>query len=217
MPDCDYCGESFEDEQSYLEHLAATHEGELGSIDRRRVAEITSDDEGLPTGPLVLGGVLLFAAALVAYVLLGLNGASGGATVNGVTVEQTPGAVTQSDHAHGTINVTIAGDELDFSRPEFQRPREFSAFHFEGGNGQVWHKHASGVTLRYAMATLGIGVTESSVTYDGTTYRDGDSGTTVSVTVNGTPVDPRTYELSGASDQNPQDGDRIKIVVTTAE
>ncbi len=219
MPDCDYCRESFQDEQQYLEHLSDVHEDELGSIDRRRVEKaVGSDDgEGLPTGPLILGGVLLFAGVLVAYVLLGLNGASGepAGTVNGFEVAQTPGAAPDSAHEHGPINVTIAGEELDFSRPEFQRPREFGAFHFEGGNGEVWHKHANGVTLEYAMATLGIGVTEDTVTFDGTTYRDSDPGTNVTVTVDGEPVNPATHELSGASEVNSQAGEFIKIVVTT--
>ena len=39
MPDCDYCEESFADEDAYLDHLADVHEGELGAIDRRRVAD----------------------------------------------------------------------------------------------------------------------------------------------------------------------------------
>jgi hypothetical protein len=217
MPDCDYCGDSFEDEQAYLEHLAATHEGELGAIDKRRVDEAvdTGDEEGLPTGPLVLGGVLLFAAALVAYVLVGVNGGGASGTVNGFDVDQTPGQVSQAEHGHGLINVTVAGQELDFSRSEFQRPREFGAFHFEGGNGRIWHKHASGVTLEYAMATLGIGVNEETVTFDGTTYNDSDAGTDVTVTVDGEPVMPSTYELSGASDRSPEDGDFIEIVVMT--
>lgn len=217
MADCDYCGDSFEDEQTYLEHLAATHEGELGAIDKRRVAEAvdTGDDGGLPTGPLVLGGVLLFAAAVVAYVLVGVNGGGGSGVVNGFDVDQTPGQVSQGEHGHGLINVTIAGEELDFSRAEFQRPRQFAAFHFEGGDGRVWHKHASGVTLEYAMATLGIGVSEGTVTYNGTTYSDSDDGTTVTVAVGGESVTPSTYELAGASDRSPEDGDFIEIVVTT--
>mgnify|MGYP000029455612 FL=1 len=217
MPDCDYCGDTFEDEQTYLEHLAETHGDELGAIDRRRVSERVGpdDDEGLPTGPLILGGVLLIAIAVVAYVLFGLGGAGGPSAVNGIDIAQTPGQVTQSAHAHGLINVTVAGEQIDFSQPEYQRPREFAAFHFEGGNGRVWHKHADGVTLEYAMATLGIDVASDAVTIDGTTYRNSDPDTSVSVTVNGESVDPTSYELAGTSDQNPEAGDGIKIVVTT--
>ncbi|MFC7134726.1 MULTISPECIES: hypothetical protein [Salinibaculum] len=217
MPDCDYCGDHFADEEAYLDHLADAHEGELGAIDRRRVDDRVGSGEadGVPTGPLVLGGVLLFAVAVVAYVLLGTGGGSGGAAVNGIAVAQTPGAVTGSAHGHGFANVTIAGERVDFSRPEYQRPREFAAFHFEGGDGRVWHKHADGVTLEYAMATLDIGVTADSVTFQGTTYSDSDPGTNVSVTVDGESVDPASYELSGASDENPSAGDRIRIVVQT--
>ena len=218
MPECNYCGDSFGDDQSHLEHLRDEHEEELGTIDRRRVEEelSTSNDGGLPTGPVVLGIVLAVAIAIVGYVIFvhGAGGAGGAGTVNGIDVAQTPGQPSQSEHGHGLINVTIDGQELDFSQARFQRPREFSAFHFEGGDGRIWHKHASGVTLEYAMATLGIDVSENSVTFDGTTYRDSDPGTNVTVTVNGEPVDPETYELSGTGDQSPEQGDFIRIIVT---
>lgn len=61
------------------------------------------------------------------------------------------------------------------------------------------------VTLGYTMTTLGIDVTNSTVTYQGTTYRDSAPNTTVTVTVNGQPVTPSEYVL--------QQGDRVKIVV----
>lgn len=222
MPECNYCGDSFDDDHAHLEHLRDEHESELGTIDKRRVrTELGSaeDDDGLPTGPVVLGIVLAVAVAIVGYVIFvhgaGSANGSGSGTVNGIEVAQTPDQPTQSEHGHGLINVTIDGQELDFSQSRFQRPREYAAFHFEGGDGRVWHKHASGVTLEYAMATLGIDVSEDTVTFDGTTYRDSDAGTNVTVTVDGEPVDPETYELSGVSEQNPQEGDFIRIIVTT--
>jgi hypothetical protein len=219
MPECDYCGDSFEGDHAYLEHLRAEHEGELGSIDRRRIEEEleTTDSDGFPTGPVVLGIVLAVAIAIVGYVIFVHGAGSGGESgaVNDISVAQLPGQPTESAHGHGLVNVTIDGQELDFSQSRFQRPREYAAFHFEGGDGRVWHKHAPGVTLEYAMATLGIDVSEDSVTFDGTTYRDSDAGTNVTVTVNGEAVDPEQYELSGASDQNPQQGDFVRIFVTT--
>lgn len=217
MPACDYCEQSFDDEQSYLEHLAEDHEDELGTIDRRRVEEAVgtgADDDGLPTGPLILGVVILFAAALVVYVLffLGSSGQSG--TVNGINVVQLPDSAGTA-HEHGLINVTIEGETVDFSQSEYQRQAD--PFHFEGGDGRVWHKHATGVTLEYAMATLGFDVSADSVTVDGTTYRESDENTTVNVTVNGDPVEPDRYELQGASDDNPEAGDFIRIIVETNE
>ena len=218
MPDCNYCADTFEDEESHLEHLRAEHEDELGAIDQRRVAERADTDGGgsLP-GPLVLGVVLGVAVLIGAYVIFAGGSGGGGSVdmINGIEVAQTPGAVSETAHEHGRIAVTVDGERINFGRDKYQRPREFGAFHFEGGDGRVWHKHADGVTLEYAMATLGIGVTGDSVTIEGETYRDGANGTTVSVTVDGDPVDPEAYELQGASATNAEDGDFVRIVVTT--
>lgn len=226
MPTCDYCGESFDDEQAYLRHLADAHEGELGAIDRRRVAEELDDDgSGLPTGPLVLGFVLLISALIVVYVIffVGGNGGAGTAPASSNVdagaaslddIGQTPGPVN-SAHEHGTMEVVVDGQEVDFSQRQYQVAAD--KFHFEGGNGRVWHAHATGVTLEWAASTLGIGVSEDAVVFDGTVYRDSDPGMNVSVQVNGEPVDPRTYVLEGASDANPDQGDHVRIVVETNE
>lgn len=218
MPECSYCGESFEDDHSHLVHLHEEHEGELGTIDRRRVEQElgAGDDEGeFPTGPVVLGIVFTVAIALVGYVIFVAGGNSGNGTVNGINVAQQPGQVSESAHAHGYINVTIDGQTLDFSQSKYQVQAD--PFHFEGGDGDVWHKHAPGVTLEYAMATLDIDVSEDSVTFEGTTYRDSDPGTNVTVTVDGEPVTPSEYELEGASTDNAGQGDFIRIIVTTTE
>lgn len=194
MPECDYCGASFDDEDAYLTHLGDEHADELGRIDRRRV-ERANDDRELPTGPIVLGVVLLSAVLVVGYTVA-LSG--GGHNSGG------PHSVG-SVHYHGGITVTIDGEQIDFSRPEYQHPRENPAFHFEGGDGSQWHVHAQGVTLKYAMSTLGIEVTESTVTFQGTTYRDDDPNTSITVQVNGGSVTPSEYVL--------QEGDHVQIVV----
>ena len=151
---------------------------------------------------MLIGGYVVFA-----------GGPGGSDTGNGIEVEQTPGRVSESAHEHGIINVTIEGERVDFGDPDYRRPREFGAFHFEGGDGRAWHKHADGVTLEYAMATLGIDVSEDRVTVDGESYRDGDAG--ASLTVGGEPVDPTTYQLQGTSVADAADGDTIRIGVTT--
>lgn len=219
MVDCDYCDASFEGEDAYLDHLEAAHEGELGSIDQRRVDGHSGGSDGdgsLPVGPTVLVGVIGFSLAIVVYVVVFMGGGGGGggggagaATVNGFEVQQTPGDL-RSAHGHGTINVTIDGQQIDFSQDRYQL--EANKFHFERGNGRIWHTHASGVTVEYAMATLGIGVTENSVTFEGTTYRDGENAEVV-VQVNGQSVDPSTYVLQGTSVSAANEGDHVRIVV----
>lgn len=227
MPDCTYCEDSFDDEQAYLQHLADEHEGELGTIDQRRVEEeLDGDDEfEIPTGPLVLGIVLGIAVLIVVYVVFffgsgdaspapGSNSGSvaGADAASTANITQTPGPV-RSAHEHGTIEVSIDGQQLDFSQPGYQQLAD--RFHFENQNGRIWHTHATGVTLEWAMATLDIGVSEDTVVFDGTVYRDSDPGTDVTVAVNGEPVDPQTYVLEGESDANARQGDHVRIAVET--
>jgi hypothetical protein len=214
MPECNYCDRDFDSEDRYHQHLAEEHQGELSRLDRRRIEGIEpDDDEGIPTGPAILVGVIGFALALMIYVVLFLGSGGGGSgVVNGIDVAQTPTNVGSTDF-HGLTNVTIDGQQLDFSQERFQL--QDRAFHFENARGDVWHGHADGLTLEYAMATLGIEVSETSVTYQGTTYRDSDPDTTVQVLVNGEPVDPATYELEGVADPTQAgNGDSVEIVVT---
>ncbi|ELZ21117.1 hypothetical protein C475_19203 [Halosimplex carlsbadense 2-9-1] len=198
MPECNYCDESFESESAYLDHLEGQHLGELGPIDRRRVGVDEGDDEETrATGPILLGGILVVTVAIVGFVLFSPSGGGGD-----VTPGQEPtdlGAV----HYHGTMEMVVNGQQVDFGRQRYQM--QSNAFHFEGGRGTRWHVHARGVTLQYALGTLGFNATESSVTYQGTTYRDGSANTTVRITVNGEPVTPRSYGL--------RSGDQVRVVV----
>lgn len=194
MPDCGYCDASFDDEAAYLDHLRTDHEGELGPIDRRRVE--TDSGDGLPTGPIALGLVLVAAAAVVGYVMFLPAGGDGGSGPGG---PYDLGAV----HYHGTLEVVIDGQRVDFARSKYQLQAD--PFHFEGGDGERWHVHARNVTLAWAMESLGIPVTAETVTFEGTTYDDADPDTTVSITVDGEPVTPATYVL--------QEGDTVRIVV----
>jgi len=217
MDTCDYCGATFDEESALVEHLGAEHQDELGPIDERRVASQVDDGAtGLPTGPLILGGVIVAALLLVAFVIFGMGGSSS-TSINGIAVSQQADA-TGTAHEHGTINVTIHGERIDFSQPQYQAPSgEFSGnkFHFEGGSGTVWHTHARGVTLEYAMATLGIEIERNAIVVDGETYTD-SGDTTVVVEVNGQAVDPSSYVLQGVPGASGSGGDHIRIVVREA-
>ena len=192
MLDCDYCGAAFEDEDAYHDHLRGEHLDELGPIDRRLVGEV---DEGssLPVGPIALVAILGVTAALVVYVTF----FTGGSSASGV-------GPAGSAHYHGTIEVTVLGEQVDFSRSEYQLQAD--RFHFEGGQGTEWHAHASGVTLGFGMESLGFDVTSDSFTYEGTTYEDG-ADYEVAIRANGQAVGP-DYVL--------QDGDRVRISVREA-
>jgi len=201
MPDCRYCDRTLEDEDAYSRHLADEHADELGPIDRRRIQSGEDGGFDVDVAPLALIAVLGVAAAIVAYVVF-LSGS--GSSAPGIDAGTTPHGVG-SVHYHGTIEMTVDGERVDFTRTEYKHPRENPAFHFEGRDDPRWHVHARDVTLEYAMATLGIGVTTDSVTFQGTTYRDSAADTTVVVEVNGKSVTPSEYVL--------KQGDSIRIVV----
>jgi hypothetical protein len=212
MPECDYCGGSFEDEDAYLGHLAAEHEGDLSRIDQRRVADNTGSDDGVSSatvGFAGLGVVMLLALGLTGYLVV-----SGG---NGDQPSQ-----VGSVHEHGTMNISIDGQQLDLTSPAFSRGD--SAFHFHGNERQkygeyLWHKHARDVTLQYALGTLGVDVNDAGteLSFNGTTYDASNAGTTIEITVNGQPVDPGSHEVGGVRDEAAAaegEGQDIAVTVT---
>lgn len=196
MVDCPYCEASFAGDEAYLRHLGAEHWEDLDRIERRRVQSVTSNrDRPVALYAVVAGGVILF--ALLAYGLYSAYAGGGGSTQ-----PYAPGSV----HYHGPMTMVVDGQQVDFSQPQYQYGNTGNQhFHFEGGDGSQWHVHSRGVTLGYATSTLGIDVTRETVTFEGTTYRESDPDTNVSVTVNGRAVTPSEYVL--------QEGDRVRIVV----
>ncbi len=215
MVECNYCGESFEDEDAHLAHLAGEHAAELGPIDRRRVDQLDQSDDGGLTiwhlGTVVLAIGILAGAAWIA--LFSGNG----------SVAAEP-SYNPSVHYHGTMAVEIDGEPLDLSGDD-RFVMNDQLFHFHGNEQQrygehVWHVHGDDVTLAYALGTLGIEVDETGepISFDGETYKDSDSETTVEITVNGESVDPETHVLDGVGPVNDAaagGGDDVRVVIET--
>ena len=209
---CRYCDRTFEDEATLQIHLRDDHDpDELGPIDRRHVAG-GSETDGEPTRRRVIafGGVALLGLAAVA---LGLRGDGGGdepSLVHGLDV-------------HGTMRVEIDGTELDLSR-EDRFLNNHQVFHFHGGEydqygAHIWHVHGEGVTLTWALGTLGIDLEDAGrvLHFDGVTYDASDTDVDVAITVNGVTVDPDDYVLAGVGPMREAAagaGDDVVIVVT---
>ncbi|WP_241662594.1 hypothetical protein [Halorubrum depositum] len=113
-------------------------------------------------------------------------------------------------HVHGSIDFTVDGEELDFSRDKYQQAGHNDHFHFEGGHASPWHAHSAHVTVGYAMSTLeGINVSDDAITYNGTAYAfDGEDGA-ATVKVNGESVDPNEYYL--------KNGDSVTIAIEPSD
>lgn len=217
MPTCRYCGESFESEAEEIAHLESEHRDELGMIDRRRIGGSEDASDGSPLGIYVIVATLAITVAIVAYVGFfageeaGSNGQADGEPYN-----------IGGEHTHGTMEVTIAGETFDLESPEFgQDP----AFHFHPGyydefGVHIYHIHAEGLTLQYALGTLGIDISDdgSELTFEGETYRDDDPNTEIIIEVDGESKNPGEYVLEGVG---PEDeaaagaGDSIVVEVIT--
>ena len=127
--------------------------------------------------------------------------ATPGTESGGTTNASTPGGST-GKNVEGRMAVVVAGDRLDV-----HDAKRTSNFWFDANHSELWHEPSAKVTLAQALATFGIDAKGDSLTYQGTTYRDGQDGASVNVRVNGQPVDPTSYVL--------QDGDEVWVTVET--
>lgn len=205
MHDCDHCSDSFEAEEAYLEHLRDEHGDDLGPIEQRRVDALDDGSGGVPR--FVYAAAVVVGLVLLGGVAVGLLGGGGGGSP-GTLNDSAPRQPTNvgGPHYHGGMTVTIDGRSLDFSQPQYQVGQTGErAFHYERGNGERWHVHARGVTLEYALESLGIDSAPDALAFDGSVYRT-SKGDTVRYVVNGQSVDPTSYVL--------QPNDQVEVVAT---
>lgn len=222
MPtDCPYCGDSVPDD-AYERHLRRTHGDELSPIDEHRVGRAA---DGATGRSLVLyagiGGVLLL--FVLGYAFAFADTGPGPDTA----VQPDP---TASVHEHGLISVQYDDRTVDLADPRYQEADE--CFHFHGddnGDGvhphdsprgtATWHAHCEGVTVEYALETLGMDVTADGITVEGETYSEAE-GDEVSVTVDGETVDPREHVLRGVEPVDTATeggGDDVRVVLRSGE
>jgi len=212
MTDCEYCSESFADEESYLAHLESEHEGELSAIDQRRVEDVSTDETSGSIGMVVIAVVMLGSFAVVGYVAFFSGGGSGQDGPHG------------SAHEHGTIAIEVDGERLNLLKPTLSNQNN-QHFHSHGGEDRIepglflWHKHSQGVSLKFALGTYGIDVSDdgSEITIGNETYDDSDPNTEVDILVNGESVEPGSYDISGVevSGARAGDGDDIRVEIQT--
>ena len=205
--ECKYCGEDVP-ETEYADHLRRAHSENLTKLDQRRLG-ITDEDAGR-NRTFVVGASIIGIAVVVGYVLLFV-----GIDDTGPEAELMPDAQAGL-HEHGTLSIEQDGEAVDFSDPD--HTEQDACFHFHEGDGEIWHTHCEDVTLEYALSTLGMPVTDTSIEIDDTEYSDDDPDTSVSVTVDGQPVDPSRYVLDGAGPTDAAregEGDNVRIVVET--
>lgn len=214
---CPHCGDNYSDREEYATHLANNHtRDEVSSIDEKlvdnKVGGFSDDgiDRKIPISEsgLVLGGLALFCLVVFGGVLyIAIGGGGGGANVEGV--EHMPGQ-KGSAHDHGTISFTIEGEELNLDDTDFTYQDSLFHMHDEQQNPNLFHLHATGVTVEHGVHTLGMEIDRHTfTTLDGTTYDDRNENERVDVLVNGDTVNPVEYRI--------QQDDNVEIIVESTE
>lgn len=129
------------------------------------------------------------------------------------------GCVTISDgervDAQGEIEMVVNGDPVDLSQDRFQAEQTDDpamAFHLHASDDRWYMEGEERVTVAEGLDLLphtGFSHVDgqAELQLDGTIYDEDDAGTTTTVLINGTEVDPVSYRL--------QDGDAIRVEVTT--
>lgn len=146
---------------------------------------------------LMAVGVLAIIAVIVGYsvfVFLNMTETSPGGPENA--------GVLGSSHENIGIIVNVFGDKFDFSSPAYQI--KSSWIHFEGGNGVIIHKHATGVTLGYLFDSLSLELDDQCFVFqDGRSFCT-DEDYSLKFFVNG-------EQVSTIRDYVPQDNEGILI------
>jgi len=163
---CDVCGRKFETKQSLEQHTRDAHKkpAEPSPRNKRSVKSV----------------------AVYLIVLLLLAGIGYGVYSFLTNADTHIGAVG-STHTHQDVKIYVNGQQIDLTQSKYQLRARHT--HFEGGDGDVHHKHATGVTIRDMLKPLGLYVSKICIKGDdGQTYcNSGDK--TLKVYVNGQLVD----------------------------
>lgn len=211
---CDHCGAEFGSRREEIEHVLSEHGDDISSHradelkrERNRLDE-ESNGGGLPVSRrAIAAGVMLLAVVGGGYALMN-TGAVSFTSSGGGTDTPTGNVGAQvgppgSAHDHAGFSVVVDGEPIRFSKPRYQLQAD--RVHFEGGDGSTIHKHATGVTVEYALETLGLDVNATCLTVHGDQYCEPEGE--VEVTVNGEPAED-------GGDHVIRDGETIRIAYT---
>lgn len=213
---CDHCDREFGSEKERIQHVLGEHNDDINSHTKDQLKrELNSMDTGDEessfsvqeyTKPLIgILAVLAVVGGAYASGVLSFSAGSGSATTD-ADGDVTPGA-PGSAHHHAQFDVVIDGQEIDFSQPRYQVGQTQNRYiHFEAGDGQTIHKHATDVTISFALESLGMALEDSCLTLDtGEEYCD--DGGNLTVEANDNAVNASRYVI--------QDGDVIEVAFSS--
>ncbi|HLC39682.1 MAG TPA: hypothetical protein VJJ76_02260 [archaeon] len=164
---CSVCGRKFETKQALDQHVRDAH--------KRAEEHITTKKKTSKKSIAVYVGVLVV-LALIGYGVYSF-----------VTNVDTHIGAVGSTHTHQDVKIYVNGQAIDLTQSKYQLKARHT--HFEGGDGDVNHKHATGVTIADMIKPLGLYVSKTCIKGDdGQTYC-GNADKSLKVYVNGQLVD----------------------------
>jgi len=123
------------------------------------------------------------------FIFIGIIAAVGAGGAYGVySYVQSPpreanfGAVG-STHEHAAFRLFIHDQVVDLSQPKYQLKSRY--IHFEGGDGDTMHKHATNVDVGYLFETIAIKFNNECLTMDNGTQYCNEGSNTLKFFVNG--------------------------------
>ncbi|MFA4820064.1 MAG: hypothetical protein WC613_03860 [Candidatus Aenigmatarchaeota archaeon] len=170
MPKCETCGKEFNTEEGLSSHRADKHDlsrhekKELKKHqEEQKKEEIHSKIKRKKIKRYALVAILIVAVVAGGYFLSTL--VSNPSSNNSGSVNLGP---VGSTHIHQDFKMYVSGQMVDFSQPKYQL--RSSLVHFENGDGNVIHTHATGMTLGYMLGTMNIELTPECLVIDGVRY-----------------------------------------------
>ncbi len=181
--ECNVCGKKFDTTQSLQQHKKDAHE-------TQKVESTPSLPKKSNVKKIILYVAVFLVFAAIAYGVYSLF-SSPTASIGPIG----------STHEHVDFKVYINGETIDFSQSKYQLRSGY--VHVEGGEGDLVHKHATGVTMAYFLNTLGIKLTNDCITVNNIDYCNTVSSNiqeikTLKMYVNGQPLQSNqftAYEL----------------------
>lgn len=164
MPRCEECDRDFASDAALLQHNADKHRA-LSKHDMKEMRRKEKEEAKRQEQDKASKKRKLKTATIIAAVTLGVIGLA----VFVVFLPKPQGQLPQlgpvgSTHQHADFKIYINGVLVDFSSAKYQvRAREV---HVENGDGDIIHKHATGVTVGHFLRTLGFRLNSTCITTD---------------------------------------------------
>src|SRR5438445_5356128 len=168
---CQYCGKKFEMDSALKQHLDAKHMTAIAP----KIEKVAAPSIQINSRKMKRYGTYFGVVAFIFLAGYGIFQFSGGVVANIGPVGST--------HQHVDFKMYIHGKPVDFSKSQYQLRSQY--VHFEAGDGDVIHKHATGVTLDFLFRTLRMSFNKDCIALDTGQRYCNDGTNTVKFYVNG--------------------------------